>query len=194
MRYSLRSKSLVSKRNIDVKKQLSSSIARHLKFSPRFEELEDRLTPAAPAVLSINRLVPADLLTNAASVSFAVAFDQAVTGVDASDFRVLKGNGVVAGAIVVTGNGASYTVGVSGIAGNGNVRLGLVDDDSIVAVADGQPLNGPGGSAGFAGTVTYTNGSQASAMILADVNGDSKPDIITASIGPASTIYALLGN
>src|SRR3954469_2491589 len=113
MRYLLRSKSLVSKHNIDVKKQLSSSKSRRLKkCSPRFEELEDRLTPAAPAILSINRLVPAEPLTDATSVSFAVAFDQAVTGVDASDFRVLKGNGVVVGAIVVTGNGASYTVSV----------------------------------------------------------------------------------
>src|SRR5262245_59086533 len=57
----------------------------------RLDELETRLMPAAPpAVLSINRAL-ADSISEASSVLYNVTFDQPVTGVDATDFKVMLG-------------------------------------------------------------------------------------------------------
>src|SRR5438552_3657370 len=91
---------------------------------PLVEELEWRLTPAAPVVLSINRLAPAPPNTSAASVVYNVTFDQSVNGVNAADFKVAT-TGSLAGApsVVVAGSGASYTVTINGIRGCGESRL-----------------------------------------------------------------------
>src|SRR4051812_7628517 len=53
------------------------------------EEFERRLAPAAPIALSIDRVLPVSQFTSAASVLYAVQFDQPVAGVDASDFQVM---------------------------------------------------------------------------------------------------------
>ncbi len=96
------------------------------------EPLEARWTPVAPKVTSILRAAPVGPTTGAASVSFTATFDQSVTGVNAADFRVsLSGSVQAASPVVVSGSGASYTVTVNGIKGSGDLRLDLVDDDSI---------------------------------------------------------------
>src|SRR5207253_2192156 len=65
----------------------------------------------APVVSAITRLDATP--TNAASVHFAVAFSEAVTGVDAGDFT-LTTTGVSGASITsVSGSGASYTVTVA---------------------------------------------------------------------------------
>src|SRR5215470_12229651 len=86
-------------------------------FIPYVDELECRLAPAAPLVLSINRLAPALPNTSAASVQYTVAFDQSVTGVDAADFKVTTTGAlaVTTPVVVVAGSGASISVTVSGI-------------------------------------------------------------------------------
>src|SRR3954468_12157067 len=112
-------------------------------ISPRLEELEGRVVPAAPVVLSMNRTTPALPNTSAASVIYTVIFDQAVTDVDAADFKVsTSGNLTATAPVVVAGSGATYSVTVQGIRGAGSLRLDLVDNDSIVA--GGLPLGGPG--------------------------------------------------
>src|SRR5436190_8231742 len=109
------------------------------------EELEGRLTPAAPVVLSISRVTPTPPSAN--TVLYNVAFDQPVTGVNAADFKVTY-SGSLAGAptLVVAGSGAAYTVIISGIRGSGDLRLDLVDDDSVMA--GGLTLGGTGASNG----------------------------------------------
>jgi hypothetical protein len=114
------------------------------------EELEPRLTPA-PTVLSIVRSSPAAADTNANSVTYAVNFSQAVTGVAASDFLVTTDGSIkFTSPVAVLGSGSAYTVGVNGIRGGGNLRLDLSDNDTILG--SGVPLGGPGiGNGSFQG-------------------------------------------
>src|SRR4051794_20437786 len=60
------------------------------KVFPHLEDLENRLTPAAPSVLSILRSAPAGPITGASSVTYTIAFDQAVSGVDPTDFQLVR--------------------------------------------------------------------------------------------------------
>src|SRR5437773_1979205 len=99
---------------------------------PRLEALENRLTPAMPSVQSILRTTPAGAFTNATSVTYTVTFDQAVTGVDATDFHLTLNGSVQANTpVAVAGSGSSYTVLVNGISGNGTLGLNLVNNNSI---------------------------------------------------------------
>jgi hypothetical protein len=77
------------------------------------------LTP--PAVTSFAPTTPSP--TNAATVSYALAFDETVTGLAAADFtRTGTATGCTVGA--PSGSGASYTIGVSGCS-DGTVILTL---------------------------------------------------------------------
>ena len=120
--------------------------------------LEERVLMAAdPMVASIVRAVPQSPFTSAASVSYTVTFDEAVTGVDSTDFQVTSSNGGLQAQtpVVVTGSGTTYTVQVNGIHGSGDLRLDLIDDDSIVDSSD-DPLGGPGAGNGSFQGQTYT--------------------------------------
>jgi len=65
------------------------------------------------------------------SVDFNVTFSEPVTGVDSSDFAITA-NGVADAAVSgVAGSGASYVVTVTYGAGQGTLRLDLVDDGTI---------------------------------------------------------------
>jgi autotransporter-associated beta strand protein len=115
------------------------------------EEFEPRLTPATPSVMAINRMTPAAQFTNVSSVVYSVAFDQAVTGVDAGDFRVVADTTVsFNSSITVAGSGDTYTASIDGLRGSGALRLALIDDDSISTA--GGPLGGVGmGNGSFQG-------------------------------------------
>ncbi|NJO42815.1 MAG: DUF4347 domain-containing protein [Cyanobacteria bacterium CRU_2_1] len=95
-----------------------------------------------PSVVSIERK---DLNPTAADlVTYTVTFDQLVTGVDSGDFRVAP-NGITGASLVsVTPVGnISYDVVVNTGTGNGELRLNLADDDSIVNNLQ-VPLGGSG--------------------------------------------------
>src|ERR1700675_1037402 len=63
----------------------------------RVRELEPRLAPAfVPSVVSLLRSVPLGPTTNATSVSYALTFNEAVTGVAAADFRLTESGSVQA--------------------------------------------------------------------------------------------------
>ncbi len=111
---------------------------------------EYSLNRAAPVVTSILRADPNP--SKGPQVRFAVAFSEAVTGVDASDFSLaISGNISGAGIAGVNGIGNLYTVTVNTGAGQGNIRLDLLDNDSIVDAAN-LPLGGAGaGNANFSG-------------------------------------------
>ena len=109
-------------------------------------------TTAPPAVVSIHRNTPTGTFSGGGTVTYTVIFDGVVTGVDPTDFQTVASTGVTAGAIAVSGSGATYTATVSGVAGNGTLQLQVVDDDSIVAVVNGKPLGGAGtGNGNFLG-------------------------------------------
>jgi hypothetical protein len=83
----------------------------------------------APTVTGITRL--GDALTGADSVQFRVEFSEPVTGVDASDFQVVRSGSASGGTVSVSGSGASYTVTLDGLGGAGTIGLNLLDDDTI---------------------------------------------------------------
>ena len=88
------------------------------------------------------------------SFGFTVTFSEAVAGVDAADFTLTK-TGTVTGSVAsVSGSGATYTVSVGSVAGDGTLRLDIDDDDSIVDVV-GNPLGG-GGAHDYTGGQAYT--------------------------------------
>ncbi|NUQ63357.1 MAG: M28 family peptidase, partial [Pirellulales bacterium] len=111
----------------------------------------DKTAPSATSILRAD----ADP-TSASSVRFTVSFSESVNGVDAGDFQVAT-SGLSGAAISgISGSGSSYTVTVSTGAGEGTLRLDLVDDDTIVDTA-GNPLGGPGvGNGSRIGDQFYT--------------------------------------
>lgn len=87
--------------------------------------------------------------TNAPSLSWTVTFSEPVTGVDATDFGLVK-TGVSGGSstVTVSGSGATYTASIASTGtGDGTIGLNVVDDDSIVDVV-GNKLGGMGGGNG----------------------------------------------
>jgi hypothetical protein len=83
-----------------VNSQKSASCGKRLprkvrRWVPFLEPLESRdLFSANPFVLSINRATPASATVSASSVSYAVTFSKAVTGVDPTDFTLALTGGV----------------------------------------------------------------------------------------------------
>ena len=122
------------------------------------ESLERRLLLTVPAVVSIDRATPLATETNAASVSYAVTFNESVTAVASGDFLVTTtGSLETATPVIVSGSGSAYTVTVNGIQGSGDLRLDLVDDDSILGpLGAGDPLGGVGAGNGSFQGQTYT--------------------------------------
>ncbi|WP_239640854.1 GLUG motif-containing protein [Haloferax sulfurifontis] len=110
---------------------------------------------AKPAVESITRRDPDDRATAAERVNFTVTFSEPVTGVDAGDFTLATtGTATTAngdGDISVTGADGRYTVSVDTVSGTGDLRVDLVDDDSITdadgnALVEGGATGSPDGS------------------------------------------------
>ena len=100
----------------------------------------------APAVESITRI--GSLWTDASTVQFRVTFSDDVSGVDSSDFAIIQSEGITDAHVAsVEGTGTIYTVTVADIAGQGVLRLNVVDDDSITSVSH-VPLGGSGLSNG----------------------------------------------
>jgi hypothetical protein len=102
-----------------------------------------------PAVASIVRAGGAAADTTATSVSYTVTFGGPVTGVDAADFFVATNQNAHANPTVsiTTLNASVYTVTVTGLHGQGDVQLNLVDNDSISSVVGGV-LGGAGAGNG----------------------------------------------
>ena len=116
------------------------------------EPLESRITPGGvtPHVILI---APAEDHGSGDTVTYTVNFDTAVTGVDATDFKVVTaGNAKANSEVTVTATSqTSYDVTISGLKGNGDVRLDLVDDDSIKSLSN-VPLGGfAAGNGSFSG-------------------------------------------
>ncbi|MDB5337218.1 MAG: Serralysin, partial [Planctomycetaceae bacterium] len=101
---------------------------------PAIETLELRVLPTNTVVKSILAAIPPQSTeTNATTVTFAVNFDRDVVGVDASDFRIVSNGSVKSNSTisVIPINDATYSVRINGLSGVGDLRLDLIDDDSI---------------------------------------------------------------
>ncbi|MCP3976451.1 MAG: DUF5011 domain-containing protein, partial [bacterium] len=78
--------------------------------------------------------------TSAENISFTIAFDKPVVGFDSfADLAVTTSGTAAAGGATFAGSGASYTVTLTGIGGDGTLALGVVPG-SNVQDAFGQPL------------------------------------------------------
>ena len=110
-----------------------------------------------PSVVAIIRNDPDP--TAAASVDFAVTFDEAVAGVDGLDFELTVSGDIVNPEIdSISGGPQSYivTVNTGSGTGEGTIRLDLLDDDTIHDTAN-NPLGGPGqGNGDHSGDEYYT--------------------------------------
>jgi hypothetical protein len=114
--------------------------------------------------------------TAATQVRFLVNFSEPVTGVDAGDF-VLTPTGGIAGVAIteISGFDSSYTVTVNTGAGDGTIRLDLLDNDSIVDQAN-NPLGGIGaGNGNFTTGESYTVERNAPPYISAILRADPNP-------------------
>ena len=98
---------------------------------------------AAPTAISVNRQPETTLVVSGASTVFRVTFSESVTGVDTTDFNLLKVGTVTGTVASISGSGASYDVTVNGISGFGTLRLDLkhtgtgIVDGASNALADG---------------------------------------------------------
>jgi hypothetical protein len=115
----------------------------------------DKSTAAPPTVTSSLRADSNP--TQAANVDFTVNFSEAVTGVDMSDFSLTTTGGISGASIAyINGSGNTYTVTVNTGNGDGDLRLDVLDDDSILN-ASGVPLGGAGaGNGNFTTGEAYT--------------------------------------
>lgn len=111
------------------------------------------------------------------NVHFVVNFSREVSGVDAGDFALVTTGGISGAAIGdISGSGTSYTVVVATGAGDGTLRLDIVDNDSIVdSLAN--PLGGPD-----AGNGNFTSGGiyifdKTAPVIISSLRTDPNPTI-----------------
>ena len=136
------------------------------------------MPPSPPVVTGIVRTDPNP--TSAASVNFTVNFSEAVNSVDSGDFS-LTTTGNISGALVsnVSGSGNTYTVTVGTGSGNGDLRLDVVDNDSILN-ASGSPLGGLGaGNGNFTSGDTYAIGSSTpgAPSVTSSLRSDANPTV-----------------
>jgi hypothetical protein len=123
-----------------------------------------------PNVISITRLDPNP--TNSPTVDFQVNFSEPVTGIDASDFSLNTTDGATINTI--TGSGAAYVVSVNTGQGNDQLRLDIIDDDSIIDGA-GNSLGGAGlGNGNYQTGETYSI-NKAAPMVTSIVRADPNP-------------------
>ncbi|MEK6754199.1 MAG: DNRLRE domain-containing protein [Chloroflexota bacterium] len=132
----------------------------------------DNETTLSPSVLSVTRAFPDP--TSGSSVDFTVIFSESVTGVDTDDFTP-NATGVTGATVTsITGSGSVYTVTVNTGAGNGTIRLDLLDDDSILDVML-YPLGGTGvGNGNFTTGEVYTV-DKVPPSVISSVRANSNP-------------------
>ena len=169
-------------------------------FHPLFEQLEARIVPSVdPFVESISCTAPAGPNTNATSVSYTVTFSEAVTGVNAADFKLALGGTVAATITQVTPvSGAVYTVAISGITGIGTLGLNLVDNGSIHDAA-GNHLTQQNGPLALQAQQTFATFASPFSVAVGDLTGNGIPDLVVADVGVlthtgGSLLSVLLGN
>lgn len=114
------------------KRRRHSTTAIAPRLGNQAETLECR-TLLTPFVSRIDRITPLTETTDSPTVTYRVEFDEDVTGVDIADFRVTtQGSVFVAAPLAITPESSStYLVSIAGIGGSGELRLDLIDDDSI---------------------------------------------------------------
>ena len=138
------------------------------------------INKSAPSIPSVINSIRADVSpTDSANVNFTVNFSEAVSGVDPADFS-LTTTGSISGVLVtsVSGSGNTYTVTVGTGSSNGDLRLDVVDNDSILN-ASGTPLGGLGvGNGNFTLGEAYTiNKTVSIPTVISSLRTDANPTV-----------------
>ncbi|CAO3441367.1 hypothetical protein [Azospirillum endophyticum] len=125
---------------------------------------------AAPSVSSINRANAEAVPAATTSVDFTVTFSQAVTGVDSSDFTLTTVTGTATGTIgTVSGSGTTWTVTVTGLTGDGTLRLDLKSSGTGIQDGSSTAISG-----GYSAGQTYTLDHTApAAPVVTGISGDT---------------------
>ena len=93
----------------------------------------------SPVVTHITRFQPQASTSASGSLMFRVSFDRAVTGVDAADFALATTGDVTGGIASVSGNGTEWYAVVTGVGGNGALRLDLAASGTGIVDSRGNP-------------------------------------------------------
>ncbi|RSZ59691.1 DUF4214 domain-containing protein [Massilia atriviolacea] len=139
-----------------------------------------------PSVSAIVRAGGAAAAVPAAdtTLTYAVTFSQSVTGVDIGDFTLVTTGTAVANIASLAGSGASYTVTVNGIGGDGSVRLNLNASGTGIQNAGNVPIAG-GYDAGEQYVLDHTAAAPSvPVMSSATDTGVSDSDAITSNGTP----------
>jgi hypothetical protein len=139
----------------------------------------------APSVTAITRNAAVNAAAGS-SVGFTVRFSEAVTGVDAGDFRLVASGTATGTVSSMAGSGDTYTVTISIIGGGGTLRLDLADDDSI-ADAAGLKLGGTGAGNGDLQGQAYTVATPLSSHSDISPTGTGTITATLTGGGPACT-------
>jgi hypothetical protein len=168
----------------------SKSLHRPLAFEP----LEPRAVfSSSPYLVSLVGVNPEGLTTAADTVAFTAVFSSEVTGVDAADFALaMTGSVSVAVKQVTAVSSSTYTITLSGVAGDGTLGLNLVDDGSIRSLP-GAGLVTPGTPLGFTSYQSIGVGASAQSIVTGDLNGDGNIDLVT-TLRNTGGVGILLGN
>ncbi|AHM60975.1 hyalin domain-containing protein [Flammeovirgaceae bacterium 311] len=138
-------------------------------------------THSIPEVLSIKRNSPSP--SNKKNVSFRVKFSEAVSGVDADDFTLVKGAGVSAAIVSVTEVAAGeYDVNLGSINGNGSLKLNFKDNKSV------KNSNSVTVGGSVAGAGDFSNGETYQLDFTAPVISIAGPTSEFTQIGPVTYI------
>jgi len=98
----------------------------------------DGIAPTATSIHLIGSPPP-----TSTNISYTVTFSEAVSGVDATDFKVETIDGSAAGRLgTVSGSGSSYTVAVNGVGGVGHLFLTLNGSGTGIADLAGNAISG----------------------------------------------------
>jgi hypothetical protein len=133
----------------------------------------------APIVNSINRV--SSEFTNATSVNYTVTFAEAVTGGSIGDFTLTTTSGNAAGTIAsISGSGATRTVTVNGITGDGTLRLDLKSSGTGIADLATNAI-----ATGFSAGQTYTIDSTLPVVTAAQSFNYAENQAANAVVGTA---------
>ncbi|MEB2779835.1 MBG domain-containing protein [Algoriphagus sp. C2-6-M1] len=98
----------------------------------KFCEAAPEVDAQAPVVQSIT--IDGNPISTASSINFTVIFDEDAVNVTLDDFTLLK-TGTATGALSsISGSGTSYTLGITGISGEGSIQVKL---NAATDIADG---------------------------------------------------------
>jgi large repetitive protein len=143
-----------------------------------------------PSVTSIERSsgASATVATTATTITYTVTFDQAVSGVDTTDFSV-TGSGTASGSVAsVSGSGTTWSVTVNSLGGDGTLRLDL--NGSGTGIKNGSSVDIV---SGYVSGATYTldhtapGAPAAPDMSIGSDTGTSGTDNITSNTTPNFT-------